>query len=251
MQCRVPQARRSSSLASAQSPISSQTYIPGRGLRPDEGAGKRPMKFDWAVGPVLLVTPVLALYGLIAVTPHPATVILMLSLYALFGLGITMGYHRLWSHRSFDAHPLVRAALLVCGAGAMEGSCRWYVLLSSAANVPCTSSIQCTRRTFAYTHTHSLTHSLTHSVTHSHTHSLTHSLTHSHTHSLTHSLTHSHSHTIAAFIAKLCDQVVPQSSGPPPLHRHTSRPLQRAQVLLLGTHGLDAVEAATRRRREG
>merc|ERR1711871_1919131 len=42
------------------------------------------------------------------------------------GLGITCGYHRLWSHRAFQAHPIVKYLLLVAGTGAFEGSIRWW-----------------------------------------------------------------------------------------------------------------------------
>jgi stearoyl-CoA desaturase (delta-9 desaturase) len=40
----------------------------------------------------------------------------------LTNLSITTGYHRLFSHRSFDAHPLVRWALLIVGTSAWQGS---------------------------------------------------------------------------------------------------------------------------------
>jgi hypothetical protein len=35
--------------------------------------------------------------------------------YMMLTVGITTGYHRLWSHRSYDAHPIVRAILLIMG----------------------------------------------------------------------------------------------------------------------------------------
>lgn len=43
-------------------------------------------------------------------------------LYMITGLGITVGYHRLISHRSFTCHTPVRVALLIAGAWAMENS---------------------------------------------------------------------------------------------------------------------------------
>ena len=36
-------------------------------------------------------------------------------LYVFTGLGITVGYHRLISHRSFECHPWVKALLLIIG----------------------------------------------------------------------------------------------------------------------------------------
>ena len=38
------------------------------------------------------------------------------------GLGITMGYHRLLSHRSYKAHPIIKAILLIAGGSAVQNS---------------------------------------------------------------------------------------------------------------------------------
>jgi stearoyl-CoA desaturase (Delta-9 desaturase) len=42
--------------------------------------------------------------------------------YAVTGLGVTVGYHRLFTHRSFDTNRPMRAALAVAGSMAVEGS---------------------------------------------------------------------------------------------------------------------------------
>jgi stearoyl-CoA desaturase (Delta-9 desaturase) len=42
-------------------------------------------------------------------------------LYALTGLGVTVGFHRLFTHRSFKTGPVVRAALAILGSAAIEG----------------------------------------------------------------------------------------------------------------------------------
>lgn len=42
--------------------------------------------------------------------------------YAIDCLSITVGYHRLISHKSYDAHPFVKGALLTTGAGAVQNS---------------------------------------------------------------------------------------------------------------------------------
>lgn len=42
------------------------------------------------------------------------------------GLGITAGYHRLWAHRSYKASLPLRIYLAAVGAGAVEGSARWW-----------------------------------------------------------------------------------------------------------------------------
>jgi len=36
--------------------------------------------------------------------------------------GVTAGFHRMVTHRSFRAHPAARAVLLVCGSMAVEGA---------------------------------------------------------------------------------------------------------------------------------
>lgn len=40
--------------------------------------------------------------------------------------GITAGYHRLWAHRSYNASRPLQYALAMFGAGAVEGSIRWW-----------------------------------------------------------------------------------------------------------------------------
>lgn len=47
-------------------------------------------------------------------------------LYVITGLGITVGYHRLLSHRSFECQEWVKACMLVAGGWALENSAlRW------------------------------------------------------------------------------------------------------------------------------
>ncbi len=52
--------------------------------------------------------------------------IMMVILYVISGLGITVGYHRLFSHRSFECPKWVRACFLIAGGWAMENTAlRW------------------------------------------------------------------------------------------------------------------------------
>jgi len=46
---------------------------------------------------------------------------LMLIFYILSGLGVTVGYHRLLTHRSFETYPLIKALLLILGSLALQG----------------------------------------------------------------------------------------------------------------------------------
>jgi stearoyl-CoA desaturase (delta-9 desaturase) len=48
-------------------------------------------------------------------------IVLAILLYAVTGHGITVGFHRLFAHRSFRAPRVVRAALAVAGSMAFEG----------------------------------------------------------------------------------------------------------------------------------
>jgi stearoyl-CoA desaturase (delta-9 desaturase) len=51
----------------------------------------------------------------------PLDLALLLVFYVITGLGITVGHHRLLTHRSFETYPWVKAVLLICGAMAPEG----------------------------------------------------------------------------------------------------------------------------------
>lgn len=42
--------------------------------------------------------------------------------YILSGISITAGYHRLFSHKAYDAHPIVKAFFLIFGAAAFQNS---------------------------------------------------------------------------------------------------------------------------------
>ena len=66
-------------------------------------------------------------------------------LYVVTGLGITVGYHRLMAHRSFDCPNWVKAGLLIAGGWALENSAPssfkfasscWKKRLSMGASVP-------------------------------------------------------------------------------------------------------------------
>ena len=67
-----------------------------------------------------------AFYGLINYEITNIDIISTLIMYGLTGFGITAGYHRLWSHRSYSAHPNLKILLAFFGAGASEGSILWW-----------------------------------------------------------------------------------------------------------------------------
>jgi stearoyl-CoA desaturase (delta-9 desaturase) len=81
--------------------------------------------FDRIVRTVVLGVPVVALgvAGWLAWggTLHWHDLLVLAITYTLTGLGITVGYHRLFTHRSFKTTRAVRALLAVLGSMAVEG----------------------------------------------------------------------------------------------------------------------------------
>lgn len=66
------------------------------------------------------------IYGLINYGINWSGFCYMTLMYALTGLGITVGYHRLWSHRAYKAIFPYRVWWAFWGAGAMQGSILWW-----------------------------------------------------------------------------------------------------------------------------
>ncbi|GIV96879.1 MAG: stearoyl-CoA 9-desaturase [Herpetosiphonaceae bacterium] len=46
---------------------------------------------------------------------------ILFGMYVATGFGITVGYHRMLTHRSFEAHPVIRFVLLALGSMAVQG----------------------------------------------------------------------------------------------------------------------------------
>ncbi|KIJ66509.1 hypothetical protein HYDPIDRAFT_151085 [Hydnomerulius pinastri MD-312] len=57
-----------------------------------------------------------------------ATLVMAFSLWQLADFGITIGYHRLYSHRAFRASLPVRVVLVALGSSAFQGSVKWWCL---------------------------------------------------------------------------------------------------------------------------
>ncbi|EIW75726.1 delta 9-fatty acid desaturase protein [Coniophora puteana RWD-64-598 SS2] len=75
---------------------------------------------------VLVITPALSIYGLLTV-PILTTTVVATALYYVFSMiGITAGYHRLWSHRAYNASFPLQVFLMLAGASATQGSCYWW-----------------------------------------------------------------------------------------------------------------------------
>ena len=70
---------------------------------------------------VPLLATVLAIRLLWERAVHGADLILLAVMYSVVALGVTVGYHRMLTHRSFRPHPVVKFLLLVFGSMALEG----------------------------------------------------------------------------------------------------------------------------------
>lgn len=112
----------------------------------------------WGTTLFLLGTPLVALAGIpwyIAVNGISLVEILTaLLLWYFIGLAITAGYHRLFSHRSFDAPAAIRLFLLVLGAGAIQTSAlKWcYKHRAHHAHVDSSEDPYNIRRGFWWAH---------------------------------------------------------------------------------------------------
>jgi stearoyl-CoA desaturase (delta-9 desaturase) len=92
-------------------------------------------KICWSVTLFLILNPVISVALLISylLVSHHYTgdQIIFISVFGLiFGiftnLSITMGYHSLFAHKSYEEHPVLQAFLLFISSGAFQGSClKW------------------------------------------------------------------------------------------------------------------------------
>ncbi|KEY73475.1 hypothetical protein S7711_07499 [Stachybotrys chartarum IBT 7711] len=73
-----------------------------------------------------LLVPLLGLVSTFYVPLMTKTGLFAVFYYFNTGLGITAGYHRLWSHRSYQASFVLRLYLAAFGAGSVQGSARWW-----------------------------------------------------------------------------------------------------------------------------
>lgn len=81
---------------------------------------------NWPAAVLLTLTPLgaLILIPLYAFYADFSTAawLSLIGFLAFSGMGITTGYHRLWAHRTYDAHPIVRLVLMLGGTMATQNS---------------------------------------------------------------------------------------------------------------------------------
>ncbi|KAF7326369.1 Acyl-CoA desaturase [Mycena venus] len=83
-------------------------------------------ELNWLNVAILGLTPVLSIIGAYHTKLRWETALFSVFYYYFTGLGITAGYHRLWAHRSYNAGKFLQYFLAIAGAGAVEGSIKWW-----------------------------------------------------------------------------------------------------------------------------
>jgi stearoyl-CoA desaturase (delta-9 desaturase) len=81
---------------------------------------------NWLNTVLIIFVPIIGLIYSRYTPLYTKTAIWAVVYYFCTGLGITAGYHRCWSHSSYTARLPLKIFLAACGAGAVEGSIRWW-----------------------------------------------------------------------------------------------------------------------------
>ncbi|KAG8986633.1 hypothetical protein FRB90_003857, partial [Tulasnella sp. 427] len=81
---------------------------------------------NWTNVIILGTTTVLAVWAPLTTELNWKTGVFSVVWYIITALGITAGYHRLWAHRSYNATKALEVWLALAGAGAVQGSIKWW-----------------------------------------------------------------------------------------------------------------------------
>ena len=83
-------------------------------------------KKNWTNILFLIATPIIGVVGTLLYSLRYGVAwwepVLCLAFYLLVGISVTAGYHRYFSHKSFECHPIVQAFFLFFGSMALENS---------------------------------------------------------------------------------------------------------------------------------
>ncbi|KAJ3075271.1 hypothetical protein HDU98_008748 [Podochytrium sp. JEL0797] len=120
----IPRSRRNAKSKSAAKDIAAPDQATSSTTSTFSGFSFKDIAWENAV--VLTVTPVIAVIGACVTPLESKTLAWSVAYYFFTGLGITAGYHRYWSHRSYDATRLWQYILFAAGTGAVEGSVKWW-----------------------------------------------------------------------------------------------------------------------------
>jgi len=122
----APDEARPAGAVSVAAPAAAEVAGLGLATRRARTSGvSRAVTLVAVVGPPLGVVSAAGLLWGVAV--RPLDLVCFAVLYVATGLGITVGYHRLFTHRSFEAGPLLRVTLAVLGAMTLQGPLTQWV----------------------------------------------------------------------------------------------------------------------------
>ncbi|KDQ25415.1 hypothetical protein PLEOSDRAFT_1106344 [Pleurotus ostreatus PC15] len=83
-------------------------------------------EISWISATLLISTPLIGIVGAFYTRLTWQTALFSILYYYVTGLGITAGYHRLWSHRSYNAGVPLQLAPALAGSGACQGSIKCW-----------------------------------------------------------------------------------------------------------------------------
>ena len=87
---------------------------------------KKQSKYNWSLVFFLTMFPIIGLFGTAIYIYFYGVVwyepILLLVFWFISGMGITMGYHRLFSHKSYQTNTVLEWILMICGSLALENT---------------------------------------------------------------------------------------------------------------------------------
>ncbi len=86
---------------------------------------QKPLIEKIAILAVVIIPPIATLYAIITLWQRyvtPLDMVLLVVFYTLTGLGVTIGFHRLLTHRSFETNPVIKTLLIILGSMALQGN---------------------------------------------------------------------------------------------------------------------------------
>ncbi|KAF9486465.1 hypothetical protein BDN70DRAFT_870009 [Pholiota conissans] len=95
------------------------------------GLGHRQPQIWWSNAIFFVLVHIAAVVGVYYLPPWSVkkeTLFLWFLTWQLSDFGVTIGYHRLYSHKAFRAATSVRIVLAILGASAFQGSIKWWCL---------------------------------------------------------------------------------------------------------------------------
>jgi len=78
--------------------------------------------FNWPAGSFIIITHIIAFYALFVTPYYLMTCLLNLACLPLFTMPITAGYHRLWSHKTYETNRIMKTIFAILGTGAFSMS---------------------------------------------------------------------------------------------------------------------------------